>query len=80
MSDRLCTRSVITDRSTQRGHDWRSAVGVHTRCADGSGAAFGPVHYALTTGITDPHQLTAIVDTVITLGDRYADQLALFDL
>lgn len=38
------------------------------------------VHYALTTGITDPHQLTAIVDTVITLGDRYADQLALFDL
>jgi hypothetical protein len=35
---------------------------------------------ALADGITDPHELAAIVDRVITDGDRYADQLSLFDI
>jgi hypothetical protein len=38
------------------------------------------VGHALNTGVTDPHQLTAIVDAVIALGDRYADQLTLFEI
>jgi hypothetical protein len=38
------------------------------------------VRHALATGVTDPHGLTAVVNAVITLGDRYADQLTLFDI
>jgi hypothetical protein len=35
---------------------------------------------ALADGITDPHQLAGIVDRIIADGDRYADQLGLFDI
>ncbi|MGH4011280.1 MAG: HNH endonuclease [Pseudonocardiaceae bacterium] len=38
------------------------------------------VCHALNTGVTNPHQLTAIVDAVIALGDPYANQLTLFDI
>ena len=42
VSDRLCTRSVITDRSTQGDRDWRSAVGASAGCVECGGTALGP--------------------------------------
>lgn len=36
------------------------------------------VRTALAAGIGDPHELARIVDDVVACGDRYADQLALF--
>jgi hypothetical protein len=51
-----------------------------TRAQAGQSHAIRDAVRHLITGITDPHQLTAIVDEVVTLGDRYAGQLALFDI